>query len=192
MTIFSIAENQQGFFTSFQAKQAGITDNNHVYHVRKGNWIREWRGIYRLRDYPFQEDAQYALWGVWSMNRKGDIQGVFSHETALSLFELSDINPVKLHMTVPRTFRRHSKIPTVLKLHYSTVMPTEYDDHGGYKVTKLFRTVADLIRCGTVSNEFIVQAVKEGLKRGILTNRQYETLKEIPRVGSIFKKIMKE
>ena len=130
--------------------------------------------------------------GMWSMNRKGEILGVYSHETALSMFELSDVNPVKLHMTVPRDFRRHSKIPEVLKLHYSKIGASEYDDHGGYKVTKPHRTIADLIRCGTISNEFIIQAVKEGLQRGVLTHKQYSNLKEMPRVGSLLKKIMGE
>jgi len=80
----------------------------------------------------------------------------------------------------------------VLKLHYSKIDSAEYDDHGGYKVTKPHRTIADLIRGGTISNGFIIQAVKEGLQRGILTHKQYSSLKEMPRVGSILRKIMGE
>jgi hypothetical protein len=40
-----------------------------------------------------------------------------SHDTALSLHELSDIMTSKLHMTVPKHFRRNSLIPEVLLLH---------------------------------------------------------------------------
>jgi len=192
ISIFDIAESQQGFFTAQQAKSVGITDNNHCYHVRKGNWIREWRGIYRLKNYPFQEDAQYALWGVWSMNRKGEILGVYSHETALSMFNLSDVNPVKLHMTVPRGFRRHSKISDVLKLHYSKIVFSEYEDRGGYKVTKPFRTIIDVIRNGTLSNELIIQAVKEGIQSGLLTHKQYSDLKKMPHIGKVLCEIMGE
>src|ERR1035441_2457066 len=46
--LFEIAEAQQGFFTTKQAKAAGFAENTHSYHVKVGNWIREYRGIYRL------------------------------------------------------------------------------------------------------------------------------------------------
>jgi hypothetical protein len=51
------------------------------------------------------------LWYLWSQNRQEVPEGTYSHDTALSLHELSDIMPSKLHMTVPREFRRNSRIP---------------------------------------------------------------------------------
>ncbi len=153
--LFEIASTQGGYFTAFQAMQAGFSNKNHRYHVRAGNWIREWRGIYQLARFPLKDDSQYSLWGVWSMNRKGISQGVYSHETALSLFELSDVQPEKLHMTVPRGYRRHSKIPAVLHLHHSIIEPSEYEDRNGYRVTKPYRTIVDLVRSMMVSPEFI-------------------------------------
>lgn len=38
-------------------------------------------------------------------------QGVYSHQTALTLHELTDVMPSRLHMTVPKTFRRGATIP---------------------------------------------------------------------------------
>ncbi len=38
--LFEIAEQQQGFFTTKQAKAAGFAENTHPYHVKVGNWIR--------------------------------------------------------------------------------------------------------------------------------------------------------
>jgi predicted transcriptional regulator of viral defense system len=46
------------------------------------------------------------LWWLWSKNREGVSQGVYRHETALSLHDLTDLMPSKLHMTVPKSFRR--------------------------------------------------------------------------------------
>jgi hypothetical protein len=43
--------------------------------------------------------------------------GVFSHQTALSLHDLTDLNPAKLDLTVPQNFRRGIPIPEVLRLH---------------------------------------------------------------------------
>src|SRR5229473_4160682 len=116
--LFEVADLQQGFFTAKQAKAAGFAENTHPYHVQAGNWIREHRGIYRLASFPRGERPDLMLWSLWSRNRGEVTQGVFSHETALSLHDLSDVMPAKLHMTVPRSFRRNSEIPRVLVLHF--------------------------------------------------------------------------
>jgi predicted transcriptional regulator of viral defense system len=189
-TLYKIASTQGGYFTALQAKNAGFSDKNHPYHVRAGNWIREWRGIYRLARYPLLEDAHYSLWGVWSLNRKGNPQGIYSHETALTLFDLSDLQPEKLHMTVPRGYRRHGAIPKELCLHHATIELAECEERSGYRVTKPFRTIADLVRARTVSPEFIKQAVRQALDKGYLTYAQYHTLKEVPRVGRRLVEIM--
>ena len=90
-----IAQSQQGFFTAKQAIGAGFAEKVHSYHVNAGNWIREHRGIYRLADYAVAERPDLMRWYLWSQNRKGVPQGTYSHETALSLHELSDIMPSK-------------------------------------------------------------------------------------------------
>src|ERR1700685_1522887 len=112
--LYEIAEGQQGFFTTKQAKAAGFAENTHPYHVQAGNWIREHRGIYRLALFPGAERADLVLWALWSRNRKEEVEGVYSHHTALGLYDLSDLNPAKLHMTVPTDFRRNSEIPGIL------------------------------------------------------------------------------
>ena len=43
--LFEIAESQQGYFTSEQAKASGYKDNTHPYQVRSGHWVRVHRGI---------------------------------------------------------------------------------------------------------------------------------------------------
>jgi predicted transcriptional regulator of viral defense system len=188
--LFERASAQGGYFTAIQAKHAGFSEKNHLYHVRAGNWIREWRGIYRLVRFPLQDDAQYSLWGIWSLNRNSILQGVFSHETALSLFELSDLQPEKLHMTVPRGYRRHSEIPKILILHHATIEPSECEERRGYRVTKPFRTIADIVRAQAVSPEFIKQAVNQALNKGYFTHAQYRKLKDQPRIGRRLSEIM--
>jgi predicted transcriptional regulator of viral defense system len=190
--LFKIAQVQGGYFTSFQAKKAGFKDSIHGYHVQKGNWIREWRGVYRLARYPLQDDWQYSQWGIWSMNRLEQIIGIYSHETALSIYGLSDIMPTKLHMTVPRGYRRHSKLPEVLRLHFSDINPLDCEVYTGYRVTKPVRTIIDVVRSLSVSLELIHQAVTESLEKGSLTRLQYRTIKKMPRVGPRLCEIMGE
>lgn len=123
--LFAIAEGQDGYFTMAEALEAGFARSTHSYHVKAGNWIREHRGIYRLKRYPMSGAGQQVLWSLWSRDRSGVPQGVYSHETALSLRDLSDVNPAKLHMTVPPEFRRNSVSPAVLVLHKGTLSPAD-------------------------------------------------------------------
>ncbi len=87
--LFAIAETQGGFFTAKQAEDAGFDRRHHAYHVRTGNWQREHRGIHRLTRFPMPERPDLILWSLWSRNRDDEIQGTYSHQTALSIYDLS-------------------------------------------------------------------------------------------------------
>src|ERR1700722_7890083 len=170
--LFEIAEQQQGFFTTKQAKAAGFAENTHPYHVKAGNWIREYRGIYRLALFPITDRPELTIWALWSRNRKGEIEGVYSHHTVLSFYELSDLNPVKIHMTVPTKFRRNSEIPGVLVLHYADLPESEIQTAQGFKFTRPLRAVLDLIEAGTIERTFIRQALRQAVDRGLITRQQ--------------------
>ena len=170
--LFDLAQQQQGFFTTKQAKAAGFAENTHPYHVQTGNWIREHRGVYRLAQFPMSDRPDLVLWSLWSRNRKEEIEGVFSHQTALSLHELSDLNPAKLHMTVPTHFRRNSKVPGIVLLHYADLPAGDVQAGRGYNFTRPLRTILDLIEAGTVERTFIRQALREAFGRGLITRRQ--------------------
>src|SRR6516225_3923395 len=157
--LYEIAQSQQGFFTAKQAIRSGFAEKTHSYHVHAGNWIREHRGIYRLADFPIAERPDLMLWYLWSQNRQETPEGTYSHETALSLHELSDIMPAKLHMTVPKDFRRNSAIPEILILHRAHVDKSDAQEMYGVRVTRPLRTIIDLLRCKQVDESQLKLAV---------------------------------
>jgi len=166
--LYGIAEEQQGFFTTKEAKAAGFAENTHPYHVHAGNWIREHRGIYRLASFPRGERPDLMLWLLWSRNRTESAEGVYSHQTALSLHDLSDVMPAKLHMTVPRSFRRNSEIPGVLVLHFADILESDIGAADGVRVTIPMRTILDLLEGGEVPLANLRQVLREGLRRGLI------------------------
>lgn len=170
--LFELAQQQQGFFTTKQAKAAGFAENTHPYHVQVGNWVREHRGIYRLTLFPTAERPDLVLWALWSRNRNEEIEGVYSHHTALSLYDLSDLNPAKLHLTVPTDFRRNSDIPGILVLHYANLPDSDVQAAQGFKFTRPLRTILDLIEADTVEQRFIRQALRQAIDRGLITRQQ--------------------
>ena len=175
--LYQIASEQDGFFTTKQAISAGYDTNSHPYHVKTGNWTREHRSIYRLANYPIGDRPDLMLWYLWSRNRNEEPQGIYSHETSLAIHDLTDLNPSKLHMTVPNNFRRNSRIPDVLVLYYSNISPTETDQVYGVKTTNAMRTIIDIIMKGYFSEDILIQAIKEATNRGAITKSALEKAK---------------
>jgi hypothetical protein len=192
--LFVIADQQQGFFTSLQAIQAGFQDAVHPYHVKKGHWEREMRGIYRLVRYPRSDEAQYVALSLWSRNRKGVPQGVLSHETALSIYELSDVNPAKIHMSVPKGFRRQAGIPKVLVLHYGPGYDdSELQEHRGFRVTRPARTVRDMLFRESANPEIIEQALRDGYQTGHITVKELKALfRDFPASKHLFPSVIRK
>ena len=108
------------------------------------------------------------LWSLWSRNRGEAGQAVFSHQTALSLRDLSDVMSAKLHMTVPKSFRRNSEIPRVLVLHFADLSQNDIGAAEGVRVTKPMRTILDLLEAGDVPPATLRQTLREGLRRGLI------------------------
>src|SRR5574338_62456 len=186
--LFQIADRQQGFFTTRQAEECGFLRSNFHLKIKVGEWVREMRGIYRLAHYPITDRPELVLWTLWSCNRKGEPQGVWSYETALDIYELSDIMPSKMHMSVPPNFRRRTGIPRVLYLHFTNISIADIEIRQGYRVTKALRTLLDIVEEGKIGEDQISQALKEALERGLISRRDVESepkLMEIKKVNEI-------
>ncbi len=147
--LFEVADRQQGYFTSQQAEECGISRSNFHFRLGSGEWVKELRGIYRLTRYPMTDRPELILWSLWSRDKRGHSQGVWSHETALDIHDLCDIMPAKMHMTVPPSFRKSGDIPKNLKLHFASLVKTDIEIHQGFRVTTPLRTLIDIIDAGT-------------------------------------------
>jgi predicted transcriptional regulator of viral defense system len=176
--LFEIAEGQQGYFTAKQAADAGYQLGSQAHHVKSGNWVRVERGIYRLAHFPQAAEEQLVIYSLWSRNRAGEPEGVYSHQTALSIYELSDVNPAKLHMTVPTTFRRNAKTPKILVLHRARLDGKDIEQRQGFAVTRPLRSVADLAAAESVSRDVIEQALAEARQRGLIAVRDVAELRQ--------------
>lgn len=184
--LFEIADRQQGYFTAQQAQECGIPHSNFHFRIRSGEWVKLLRGVYRLVRYPVTERSELVLWILWSRDKKGNPQGVWSHQTALDIHEISDIMPSKMHMTVPLTFRKRVAIPKHLKLHFATLAKSDVETWQGYKVTTPLRTLIDVIEEGIVPEEQIEQAIRDGLKMGILNERDLNKISQLKKYSYLY------
>jgi len=171
---YEMAESQGGYFTAQQATKLGYGASKRTYHVGAGNWIREARGIFRLALFPEPERPDLILWWLWSHDRSGHPLGVFSHRTALTLHDLTDLMPARIDMIVPKKFRRGTPIPRVLELHYADLHQEETERIGYVPVTTALRTLLDLWQSGGISKEVLRSAFEQAKDQGKIVRRQIQ------------------
>lgn len=161
--LFQVAESQQGYFTSSDAKRLGYDYPHQHFHVKQGNWIRVDRGIYRLKKFPTAQHEDLIRWWLWTRKK-----GVISHDNAADLYDLGDILPAKYHLTVPPDFRKKS--PTGVILHKARLLTSDIEQRDGVPVTKPLRIIEDLTLSHTDA-ERLSAVVKDAVEKGLVTNR---------------------
>lgn len=161
--LFAIAREQEGLFTASQAREAGYSKPLLSYHLKTGKFARVHPGIYQLVHFPIGESEQLVMLWLWS-----DRQGVFSHETALVMFNLSDAMPARIHLTLPSSWlRRRLKVPKVLALHYDDVPEHQRTWVGPVQATTPRRTIIDCAR-DHLEPDLLQQAIQQALERGLV------------------------
>lgn len=160
--MYDIARTQGGYFTAAQALDVGYPYQAQTYHVDRGNWQRVDRGLFRLPEWPISEHDDLIRWSQWSHS-----QGVVSHETALSVHDLGDVNPARVHLTVPPGFRKRAE---GVVLHHGEVPEADVQQREGFRVTAPLRSVLD-VATGDLDLDQFATVVAEALQRGLFTRR---------------------
>lgn len=167
--LYRIAEAQAGYFTAGQAIGSGMDRSTLSHHARAGGrYVRIRQGLYRLRQFPpGPHEEVVAAWLPVC-----EIGAVVSHESALELFDLSDVIPNSIHLSLPRSKRGQRRRPGV-QFHMLDHPPKGADVRtvGALPVTSPERTIVDALETGT-QLEQIKLAVHQALDRGLTTPRR--------------------
>ena len=94
-------------------------------------------------------------------------KSAISHESALALYDLSDVLPAEVHVTVPRTASRRRN---GIRLHTNRLRPADVVKREGLPVTSVPRTIADVARAG-LSEDHVAHAIRDALQRGLTTKQ---------------------
>jgi predicted transcriptional regulator of viral defense system len=161
--------DQGGCFAQWQARKLGFTRPRLQHHLNTGKLERLRRGIYRFRHYPSDPREEFIVLWLWSHR-----EGLFSHETALMLHELSDSLPSKVHLTVPRTWKsRRLALPPGVVLHFDEVPSKDRAWRGLVPVTSVLRTLRDCAT-GATSPDLLRQALSEARAKGLIGAHDFE------------------
>jgi len=171
-SLYQIAERQQGCFTARQARKAGYSTQGQYYHVHNGDWQKLDRGIFRLNFFPRGKRLDLMTIYLWSCDGEGSPQGVYSHDTAFSLFPYSVWNPEETHMTVRPGFRKRGQEPEGLVLYKDVVPPSEITWLHGVPVTKPVRTVVHLLQRDFLEKHHLVDFLRTSFAEGLITHAE--------------------
>jgi len=174
-TVYAVAETQHGYFTVGQADSEGVSPDRVRDMARRGVVERVSRGVYRVTQYPLSPRGAYLEAALWPAATRGGEPGVISHESALALYELSDVSPAALHVTVPPDRRITRKPPTSLRIHRAVLAPGEIVAHDGVPVTTVERAIRD-VHASHTDPAIVRQAIHDGHRSGYLTRQQAAAL----------------
>jgi predicted transcriptional regulator of viral defense system len=147
--LFDLAGDQDGYFAVRDAVAAGIPKARVQQMLARGRLERLSRGVYRLRRYPVSRHGDLWAAVLWPKGN-ADVEGILSHETALRLHDVTDVNPASIHVTIPTAnhIKREPEAPIVL--HRADLAPKDVEGIEGLPVTTLERTLLDLRAAGVV------------------------------------------
>lgn len=161
--LYALAETQGGYFTAADAKTLGYAYSHQHFHVKRGNWIRVNRGIFRLKHFPVSPHEDLIHWWLWSRKL-----GVISHESAAAIYDIGDVLPRTTHLTIPQSFRKIA--PRSISRNRAQLSPSDRTMRDGLAITTPLRTILDLAQ-GQLDPERLSLVTKDALQKGLVTEK---------------------
>lgn len=173
--LYEIAESQLGYFSAAQARAAGVNPIKLVQLAETGDIERVSRGIYRLSRFPVSPLGQFMEATLWPQVRRPGTRAVLSHDSALSLYDLSDVNPATVHITLPPSLRIRRVVPRHLTIHHAELDKRDVKMVEGIPVTSAEKTIRD-VHANHIGAALVRQAIADGRRTGHLTYDQADRL----------------
>ncbi|MGQ0632743.1 MAG: type IV toxin-antitoxin system AbiEi family antitoxin domain-containing protein [Sporichthyaceae bacterium] len=168
--LWDVATGQHGYLTAHQADTLGIAIQTLQMLVHRGTLTRVAHGVYRFPQYPVGQYDQYALAVLWTRAP----EACLSHETALDVYGISDINPNRIHVTVAKSRRLRRAGGDEYEIHYQDLMQHQIGWWQEIPTATPAAAVAQCIAYGTPTY-LLHQAIERGHAQGYLqTEERYD------------------
>lgn len=166
-----LALDQHGWVTTSQAVAHGVPQTELPRLAARHRIERVAHGVYRIPQVAATPYDNWALAVLWT----GADEACLSHETALSAWNVSDVNPDRIHVTVRRGRRLRRAGGERYVIHRRDLRPDQRSWWQGIPITDLPTTITDCIEGGTPSY-LIRQAVDRGGSTSLLSAIDRRTL----------------
>jgi predicted transcriptional regulator of viral defense system len=167
--IAEIAADNYGYITTDGAEAAGINPDRLLEMARRGQIERRSNALYRvplIPPTPFDPYREATLW-------PRGLEAAISHETALDLYGLSDVNPAKIDITVSRSHRPRREIPAQYRLHHEDLHEDEVTLYEGIPIVTAGKAIRQSQHLGPA---LLRQAIAEARRRGLVSSAEADRL----------------
>jgi predicted transcriptional regulator of viral defense system len=179
-----LANEQYGFVTPEDARGRDIDPINLVRMFERGHLERRATGLYRMRLTPPSPLDAYMEAVLWPGR---GVRGVLSHEAALDLYALSDVNPAKIDITLPRAYRIRRKVPATYRIHHEDLAERDVTSFEGIPIVTPPRAIRQAHKTH-LGPALVAQAIDNGERNGRLTRREANELRrefDVKRGGGV-------
>ena len=167
---FDFATDQYGFITFDDMRRLDADPARLRRWHRAGKIDRVGHGIYRFGQIPSTLLDSYMLATLWPSGR-----GILSHDTALDLHELCDINPDKIHLTLPVHYKPRRKGGEIYILHHEDLDDDEISWHEGIRIVTPTIAIQQAIN-SLVPRYLLRKAIENARRRGLVKKETLDSL----------------
>lgn len=163
--LWDVAVDQYGYVTGADAHQLGAAVVELGKLAARGRLTRVAYGLYRFPEWPTGSRDHLMEAVLWTRNPNAAL----SHDTALDVYELSDINPAGIHLTVPRKPGplRRRQTPAAYVVHYQDLEPSQRGYWEQIPTVTVSTAIDQCIASGT-RPDLIRQAITEAHEQGLI------------------------
>lgn len=169
--IAELAADNYGYITTEEAAAADINPHRLLELARRSQIERRGTALYRVPLIPPTPLDPYREATLWPRGA----EAVISHETALDLYGLGDVNPAKIHITVARAHRPRRPAPAQYRLHRENLRDEEMTTYEGIPIVTAATAIRQTRRLGPA---LLRQAIEEGARRGLISQTETEQLRD--------------
>jgi predicted transcriptional regulator of viral defense system len=169
--LWDVALDQYGYVTLRDANRLGIDDYAVRMLVARGQLDRPAHGVYRFPQLPATAYDPYMLAVLWT----GAPEAAVSHDSALAAYEVCDINPDRIHVTVARGRRIRRSGGELYVIHHQDLPAEQIGWWQQIPAATLPTAIAQCIASG-VPGYLLRQALTAGRSRGELSAAQLDSL----------------
>lgn len=168
-----IAAERYGYVTTADAEALGLDPHRLFEMARRGQLEHPTTAVYRVPLIPATPLDPYMQATLWPRNA----DAVISHASALGLYELGDVNPAKIHITVPQAHRPRREIPALYVLHREDLEPEDLTAYEGIPIVTAARAIRQAHEAH-LGPALIRAAIEDGRQRGLLKRDEATGLHE--------------
>lgn len=164
-----VAVDNGGYVTPALVAPLGVPAIELRKMVSTATLVSAGHGVYRIPSLPYDRFDEFILARLWAAGR-----GVISHDSALVVHELCDINPTMVHLTIPTRYRIKRAGGQRYAIHHANLAADEITRLDAVTVTTIRRTLHDTFH--TVPAYLARQAITTARQRGAVTASEHAAL----------------